>query len=171
MLLHCKRIAFVLNIVSNATESELPKRDLKENGWKVVDENGRQMVSVVWDTMQTKNSIDSVKRVILRKYGCKKHRCRTNACSCRRYNSNFCTGLCECQNFTNISSKDSLTEMEEISIDEDSATMKMLTKLIVVLHTRKTMNFQIMRRRKTLINDADDIDDEEGRLFYADNWV
>ena len=71
--LHCKRIAFVLNIVSNATESELPKKDLKENGWKVVDENGRQIVSVVWDTMQTKNSIDSVKRVILRKCGCKKN--------------------------------------------------------------------------------------------------
>ena len=40
--LHCKRIAFVFNILSKATDAELEKRDLNDNGWKVVIKGGKK---------------------------------------------------------------------------------------------------------------------------------
>ncbi len=112
--LHCKRI-FVFNILSKATNAELEKRDLNDNGWKVVIKGGKKEVTVVWDTEATASKMNTLKKEILRKCRCEKTRCVTNNCSCKRMNKE-CTGLCICKNCGNTKSA---KENQEMPISND----------------------------------------------------
>ena len=75
-----------------------------------------------WDTSDSVNRLDRIRQSILKKCGCAKSRCVTNACSCKRNTKGgrFCTNLCTCNDCANRPGDNkAISEANNESEDED----------------------------------------------------
>ncbi len=96
LLLHSKRFSYVLNSFGNATKAFLKQISSEEYGWMVVVIDGEKQIVPRWDSDQSKEEINLIRKAYLRKCGCTK-RCRNKKCSCvKNAPDGFCNNLCTC---------------------------------------------------------------------------
>ena len=75
---------------------------------------GVQVLDPQWDTDDSNTHLDRLRQVVLKKCGCKKSRCLTNSCSCKKNGNGTCTNLCTCNDCANrIGEKTTIGESED----------------------------------------------------------
>ena len=116
--LHCQRIGAVLRLNSSATCIELNKSAYENCGWRPYIIEGKKLLVPMWDTVDNNKRITDSRKIIMKKCGCKKSRCLTKSCSCKRSDGGFCTKLCACNDCANR--KNENLQENVVDLDEES---------------------------------------------------
>lgn len=122
--LHCKRITSVLLLNASSTQAEIEGSDYIAMGWKEVTIDGKTLLCPQWDTEESYQSQNVLRKSFLKKCNCKTSRCVTKRCCCRK-SGTTCSNICtcnDCQNKEKISAnliENQEKENEEVETEEE----------------------------------------------------
>ena len=108
LMLHSKRVSYVIKLNGNACVAELEVVDPLQNGWISDQKEGH--IFPEWESKENKEIISMTRSAIFKKCGCKKTGCK-GRCTCFKTKSK-CTSLCGCHNCTNR------TDRMDVDIDD-----------------------------------------------------
>ena len=111
---HSKRYIYILNSVGNVTEALLKIVNSLNLGWIIVVIDNDPHIVPKWDSDESMEEINLVRKSFLRKCACKKG-CQKRQCSCvKSIPTTYCNNLCTCVGCVN-------KPADAKSVDDDTA--------------------------------------------------
>ena len=160
---HWLRSCWVQTVWSQTQKAIFTYPDISLYGYFVSPENG--MVTCQWDTQENMDRIKSNVLYLTRGCACKKNKCTTRLCKCKKENK-YCGPGCRCKLCENVErtpeeTQDTLSESESDTEDEDDDFSDLYslsdTESTSLSDTEITEQTNLMHMSGT--DDSDDSDD------------
>ena len=104
--------------------NKLNKSIYVESGWKPISKGEREILIPRWDTDDSNNNLNLIRQSVLKKCACKKSRCLTNNCGCKK-NGNHCSNLCTCNDCSNRVGEENVESNEKEEHDEEEEEVEL----------------------------------------------